>query len=341
MSWVNRCRPAARRDGVARAALALVLVLCGSLPACTSGSPTFVIEHVGVSGVLRTEPAGFALVIDPCTATVVSRVELGVHAVDADGVDHLLVTVLTAVYDSPTATREVLISTSTEYVAVVGADRFVGDDEELRRFNEDHSYLTATGHDVRYFGWSAWDAQGQPLMIGDSMGRRFDADIGEVALPAYVGPAGNVTCPDGSIAWPDSTRPTRHDGESTTSTEPVATLVEPDDRSSGAPDDWDRVDAMIFLGRVDSLQVLAHRASHELLAHEVREIEQCLTLQDTLGHALHPPPESVIDAVGAIVGVCQELSNLDVGEVVQNDDLAALEGALRHLGDLFSPGEQS
>jgi hypothetical protein len=103
---------------------------------------------------------------------------------------------------------------------------------------------------------------------------------------------------------------------------------------------WSLVEVVRLRGQLDSLQILSQLPSHVLLAHEVREIDRCLALNDFLSRALTPPPESVIDAVGALVGVCQHLSYLEVGDVIQAGDIAKLASAMSRLNDLLWPSDR-
>jgi len=84
---------------------------------------------------------------------------------------------------------------------------------------------------------------------------------------------------------------------------------------------------------------MVDRGPHALLAHEVRAIKRCVSLDEVLSSALTPPPESVIEAVGALVDVCQELSKLEVGDLIQAAVIADLSAALSDLGELLWPSD--
>lgn len=91
-------------------------------------------------------------------------------------------------------------------------------------------------------------------------------------------------------------------------------------------------------GKVQSLEVLAARAPHPLLAHEIRTIDKCATLEDALTSTLEgPPPQPVVDAATELARVCTSLSRLEVGESMTEADVVDLAQAMSEVGDLLWP----
>lgn len=127
-------------------------------------------------------------------------------------------------------------------------------------------------------------------------------------------------------------------GESHAPTTPAVTVLESSSDVSGPPTTtWDLVDSLHVKAHVPSLLVLAEREPHVLLAHEVRAIKKCLSLNEVVSNALLPAPASVIEAVAALVDVCQGLSELKAGDVIQAAEIAELSAALSRVGDLLWP----
>lgn len=184
-----------RRAVVGTAALAL----CAG---CAGHEESYVITmRLGYSGVVRLSTDSFAPVIFPCDDDVISRVQLTIERVNS-GEAEVLETILTVEYDPPISSRQILVSTASDYSAEPGVTRIVHDADALRRFNEDGSFLVTIDLD-RYLSMRAWDERGELLMVGAALDRRFEANVGELASADYVGPVDKVFCWDGSRAWGD------------------------------------------------------------------------------------------------------------------------------------------
>lgn len=113
----------------------------------------------------------------------------------------------------------------------------------------------------------------------------------------------------------------------------------PSDVTLGSPEVvWTRLEAAHLHGQVRSLEVLAARPPHPLLAHEVRAIRDCATLEEALTSTLEgPPPRSVVEAVTQLARVCSSLNQLEVTESMTESDAADLAQAMSELGDLLWP----
>lgn len=142
---------------------------------------------------LASTTGGFAFAIYPCTDDRVSRLELVVQGlVDLKPVLHT--TVLRAQFDPPASARELLISTSPDFVPAAGTTVEVLDPVALDRFNSDESYLTSWDLD-EYFSINAWDQDGESLQSGSYLWNRFDARPGQLELTdAYVNDIDKVRC---------------------------------------------------------------------------------------------------------------------------------------------------
>ncbi|HNA52555.1 MAG TPA: hypothetical protein PK594_17010, partial [Mycobacterium sp.] len=130
-----------------------------------------------------------------------------------------------------------------------------------------------------------------------------------------------------------NTSPQAHSGESGVATSHATTLPEHSGEIGGTPTTvWPILEVVRIEREAPPLLVMVDRGPHALLAHEVRAIKRCVSLDEVLSSALTPPPESVIEAVGALVDVCQELSKLEVGDLIQAAVIADLSAALSDLG---------
>lgn len=164
-----------------------------NLAACHYDFDESTIDQSGVGGVARLDDGGFAFAIYPCTDDRVSRLELVVQGlVDLKPVLHT--TVLRAQFDPPASARELLISTSPDFVPAAGTTVEVLDPVALDRFNSDESYLTSWDLD-EYFSINAWDRAGESLQSGSYLWNRFDARPGQLELTdAYVNDIDKVRC---------------------------------------------------------------------------------------------------------------------------------------------------
>jgi hypothetical protein len=170
------------------------------LAACHNDFAPSKLSSVGESGVVRTSDGGFSFAFFPCLDDEISGLQLGTaRVVNGEAVD--LTTMLSVEFDPPRSARQLLFSTATEYQASLGEHVVTLDRDALDRFNSDRDFLTDFDFD-EYLTMSAWSGNGDSLPIGGSLSNRFDAEIGEVRTSDFVGPVENVTCADGSRAWP-------------------------------------------------------------------------------------------------------------------------------------------
>jgi hypothetical protein len=178
----------------------IVSVVCAGCVDTVGRGERFVLKYEGMSGVWRVDDSSFRLLVYPCGDALVSRVELNTYVRD-DGAIKKTSTLLRVTYDPPVSSRRVLASTAVDAPVVNGERREVLDEENLRRFNEDDTYLASFNPD-EYVGFDAWDGEGVEMAVGGNLYGRFGAAVGEVRVPDYPGGSiDRVVCPDGSQAW--------------------------------------------------------------------------------------------------------------------------------------------
>lgn len=160
----------------------------------------FVLKYEGMSGVWRVDDSSFRLLVYPCGDALVSRVELNTFITEDGNVEQTS-TLLRVTYDPPVSSRRVLASTAVDAPVVAGERREVLDEENLRRFNEDDTYL-ASFDPSEYVDLDAWDDEGVQMPVGGNLYTRFSVGVGEVEVPDHRGGSiDKVVCPDGSQAW--------------------------------------------------------------------------------------------------------------------------------------------
>ncbi len=190
--------PDRRVDG----ALALtigVLAICGVLADCSltrtisDSVDAKVIGQQRVSGVIRLSDDVFGLLIYPCTDETLAVVELGIATWGTDEFKPML----QVTFDSPRATRSVIVSTDPDLVTP-GVGRTVLDAALLKRVNTDESYGTGfhpnalSGLEIRAFSTeSGVDISGGANV---ALSARFDLRVEQATVYGGVASIGEFSC---------------------------------------------------------------------------------------------------------------------------------------------------